>query len=130
MLRTREKLLQERRRLRAECGYLLDSVAALIFRRDPIGIAFESENTDKHASDTGTILPLLRGCESASNVRRVVHEEFVRWFDAETGGPEQLYSEIPFGDWQLWPSLSRWHARGGFAQLTIKQRNSDRELTG
>jgi len=73
---------------------LFDSVAALLFRHDPIGIAFDNPNTDEYEPETGTILPRLRGCESASDVRRVVHEEFVRWFGAGTAGPEERYSEI------------------------------------
>jgi hypothetical protein len=54
------------------------SVSALLFRHDPIGIAFDNENTDEDDPETGTILPQLRNCEAASDVLRVVHEEFVR----------------------------------------------------
>jgi hypothetical protein len=102
MPRTREEIRQERRRLRAEYGALFDSVAAILFRHDPIGIAFENENTDEYAPETGTILPRLRGCESSRDVRRVVYEEFVRWFYADTAGPEERYSEIASEIWQLW----------------------------
>lgn len=102
MPRTREEILQERRRQRAEYGRLFDSVAALLFRHDPIGIAFENENTDEYEPETGTILPRLRSCQSASDVRRVVHEEFVRWFGAGNAGPEERYSEIASEIWQLW----------------------------
>jgi hypothetical protein len=63
--RTRKEILQERRRLRSEYGRLFDSVAVLLFRHDPIGIAFDNENTDEYEPETGTILPRLRGCESA-----------------------------------------------------------------
>ena len=102
MPRTREEILQERRRLRAEYGQLFDSVAALLFRHDPIGIAFENENTDEYEPETGTILPRLRGCESVSDARRVIHEEFVRWFDVGNAGPEERYSEIASEIWQMW----------------------------
>ena len=112
MPRTREEILQERRRLKAEYGKLFDSVAALLFQHDPIGIAFENENTDEYEPETGTILPRLRGCESASDVRRVVHEEFVRWFDAGNAGPEERYSDIASEIWQL------WHRHQGGGQLT------------
>jgi hypothetical protein len=83
MPRTREEILQERHRLKAEYGKLFDSVAA------------------------------LRGCESASDVRRVVHEEFVRWFDAGNAGPEERYSDIASEIWQL------WHRHQGGGQLTV-----------
>lgn len=104
MPRTREEILQERRQLKAEYGHLFDSVSALLFRHDPIGIAFDSENTDEYDPETGTILPRLRGCESLSDTLRVVHEEFVRWFDADNGGPEERYGEIASEIWQLWQS--------------------------
>jgi hypothetical protein len=52
-LRTREEILEERRQLKAEYGQLVDSMSALLFRHDPIGIAFDNENT----AETGTILP-------------------------------------------------------------------------
>jgi hypothetical protein len=104
MPRTREQILQERRQLKAEYGQLFDSVAALIFRHDPLGIAFDNENTDEYEPETGTILPRLRGCESPAEALRVVHEEFVRWFDADTAGPEERYAEIASEIWQLWRS--------------------------
>ena len=50
----------------------------------------------------GTILPRLRDCESASDVLRVVHQEFVRWFDAGNAGPEGRYAEIASEIWQMW----------------------------
>jgi hypothetical protein len=102
MRRTREEILKERRQLRAEYGQLFDSVAVLLFRHDPIGIAFENENNDEYAPEAGTILPRLRDCESASDVLRVVHEEFVRWFDAGNAGSEERYAEIAAKIWQLW----------------------------
>jgi hypothetical protein len=98
----REEILKERRGLRAEYGSLFDSVAALLFRHDPIGIAFENPNTDEYEPEAGTILPRLRDCESSNDVLRVVHEEFVRWFDAEIAGPEGPYAEIASEIWQLW----------------------------
>src|ERR1035441_5425227 len=38
---TREQILEERRQLKAEYGALFDSITALLFRHDPIGINFE-----------------------------------------------------------------------------------------
>ena len=33
-------------------------------------------------------------CETANDVLRVVHAEFVRWFEAQNAGPEGRYAEI------------------------------------
>ena len=101
MPRTREQILEERRQLVAEYGTLFDAVSALLFRHDPVGVAFENENTDEYDPETGTILPRLRNCRSASDVQRVVHEEFVRWFDAGNAGPEERYALIASEIWEL-----------------------------
>jgi len=102
MPRTREEILRERRQLKAEYGDVFDSVAALLFRHDPIGIAFENENTNEYEPEAGTILPRLRGCASASDVLCVVHEEFCRWFGSETAGSAGRYAQIADETWQLW----------------------------
>lgn len=101
MPRTREDILEERRQLKAEYGELFEAVSSLLFRHDPIGIAFDNENTDEYDPETGTILPRLRNCESAGDVLRVVHEEFVHWFDAEIAGPEERYASIASEIWEL-----------------------------
>ena len=102
MPRTREQIREERRQLKAEYGDLFDSVAKLLFRHDPIGIAFENPNTDEYEPEAGTILPRLQTCESASDVNRVVHQEFVRWFDEGNAGPEEGYAQIASEIWELW----------------------------
>jgi len=101
MRRERGEILENRRRLRAEYGELFDSMAALLYRHDPIGINFEV-NTDEYASEAETILPKLRSCRSADDVLQAVHAEFVRWFDFDTAGPPEHYKEIASEVWQLW----------------------------
>ena len=53
-------------------------------------------------TETETIWPRLRGCQSEDEVRRMIHEEFVRWFDASIAGPEERYATIASEVWQLW----------------------------
>ena|SRR5579863_1447471 len=106
MPRTREQILEERRLLKKQYGDVFDSIAALLFRVDPIGIAFDNENLDEYAPGVGTILPRLNACESSDDVLRVVHEEFVRWFGAPTAGPREHYQEIALGIWDLWRQQS------------------------
>jgi sulfatase maturation enzyme AslB (radical SAM superfamily) len=101
MARTREEIQDDRRRLKAEYLDLFDRVSELLFRIDPVGINFEV-NTDEYESETGTILPRLKYCSTVEEARRMIHEEFVRWFDRETAGPESHYSEIAQEIWELW----------------------------
>ena len=53
MPRTREQILDDRRKLKVEYGELFDDVSALLFRRDPIGIAFDNENADEYDPEAG-----------------------------------------------------------------------------
>jgi hypothetical protein len=103
MPRTREEILEHRRGLRAEYGALYDSIAALLFRHDPIGVNFD-DNTDEYEPEVDTILPRMRGCYSSDDVLRVVHEEFVSWFDSSTAGSPERYERIASEIWQLWQS--------------------------
>jgi hypothetical protein len=47
-----------------------------------------------------TILPRLRDCRSADDVRRIVHEEFVKWFDVVTAGPPEKYQTVAKRIWE------------------------------
>ena len=102
MTRTREQILRERSQLRAEYQELFDDVARLLFREDPIGISFDNENRDEYEPETGTILPRLKTCTSDEDVLRVVYEEFVRRFGADTAGNREAYQQIARQIWCLW----------------------------
>lgn len=101
MARTRIQILESRRQLRTEYGELFDSIAALLYRHDPIGINFEV-NSDEYQTETETILPRLRGCHSPADVLQVIHAEFVRWFDPAIAGPPEHYKKLALEVWQLW----------------------------
>jgi hypothetical protein len=100
MDKTREQIREERRQLKAQYGELFDAIAGLLFRADPIGINF-GHNTDEYEPEAGTILPRLKTCESADDVLRVVHEEFVRWFANSAGSPDRS-RQVAFEIWDLW----------------------------
>ncbi len=97
----RERIQQERLQLRAEYGKLFDVVASMLFQHDPLGINFES-NTDEYEPEAGTILPRLKTCHSVLEVRKMVHEEFIRWFDPEIAGAESKYDAIAQELWDMW----------------------------
>ncbi len=97
----REESIEQRRHLQAQYGELFDSTEALLFRHDPIGINFE-DNTDEYEAEVRTILPRLNTCHSVPDVQKVVHEEFVRWFDDQIAGPPERYAQIAFELWEMW----------------------------
>jgi hypothetical protein len=78
----------KRKYLRIRYGDLFREASATLFRHDPIGIAFDNENTDEYDAKVGTILPRLVRCHSPVEVRRIVFEEFCRWFTPEVAGEE------------------------------------------
>ena len=106
MSKTREEIVEERRKLKLEYGDLFDSIKTLLFRNDPIGINFEN-NTDEYDPEARTILPRLPTCKSPADVLRVVHEEFTRWFDSSTAGPPERYDQIASEIWDLWQARKR-----------------------
>jgi hypothetical protein len=97
----REQILSERRLLKKKYKDLFDVVSEILFERDPIGINFGS-NTDEYDPEVGTILPRLDECDSAEDVRRITHQEFVVWFGKENAGPADNYTEIAEQIWLAW----------------------------
>lgn len=74
------------------------AVEALLFEADPIGINFD-DNTDEYRAEAETIVIRLPEARSADDLRRIVHEEFVRWFDAKLAGPEDRYRQVAQAIW-------------------------------
>jgi len=103
---TPERIEEEQKWLRTQYGSMFDSIAALLFKHDPIGINFE-DNTDEYEPEARTILPRLRDCHSAEDTLRVVHEEFVRWFTPEVAGQQKHYTQIASEIWGLWQEYLR-----------------------
>ena len=79
---------------------LYDRVTSILFRVDPMGINFE-DNTDEYDPETDTILPRLPHCTSPDDVRKVVIEEFERWFDSDmvNAGNRKHFDEIASAIW-------------------------------
>lgn len=105
MSETREENTAKRQRLKAEYGRLFDETAALLFRHDPMRINFDT-NLDEYEPEVGTILPRLRGCCSANEACRVVHEEFVHWFEEDESRPREHYRAIAAEVWDLWTKFN------------------------
>src|SRR3954469_11522759 len=72
---------------------LIAGLEALLYRHDPIGIAF-GDNPDEYSPEAGTIAPRVSDAGSVEDIVFVVHEEFVRWFDEDTAGPASRYRAI------------------------------------
>jgi hypothetical protein len=97
----RERIQLKRKQLRQEYGSLFDEVSAILFDLDPVSINFET-NTDEYEPEVGTILPRLTSCQSIDDVRRVIHQEFIRWFDENIAGTETHYQQAAERVWVAW----------------------------
>lgn len=83
--------------------HVVGRLEALLFRHDPIGLNFE-DNTDEYRAEAETITLRLPSAHSVDDVRRIAHEEFVRWFDQQLAGPESRYDGIAREIWHVWTS--------------------------
>ena len=77
------------------------SIEDLLFRHDPIGINFD-HNTDEYRPEAETITLRLPEAATEHDLRRIIHEELVRWFDASIAGPVERYDSIAREVWQIW----------------------------
>jgi hypothetical protein len=104
---TTQDIRAERAKLRKEYRNLFGKLAALLFRHDPMDIAYINDlqvqdNPDEYEPEVGTILPRLRTCASEGDCLKVIHEEFCRWFGEETAGPISNYETIAHEAWIMW----------------------------
>ena len=93
--------MSDRRSAARTHNELIARVEALLFAADPIGINFET-NADEYNPEAVSIIARRGEFESVDALQRVVHEEFVRWFDANTAGPIERYRSIAAQIWQVW----------------------------
>ena len=101
LMRTKEDIAAENKRLKAEYGKLFDRVLEILFRHDPIGINFE-DNDDEYEPEVRTILPRLRMCKDCDDAVKMVHEEFQNWFGPDIAGGEERYLAPGEEIWILW----------------------------
>lgn len=85
---------------------LFESVSAILFKADLIGINFES-NADEYDPEVGTILPRLGQAKSVRDVALVVHEEFCRWFSVEESFYFEHYQDVAEQIWGEWNAFNQ-----------------------
>jgi hypothetical protein len=85
---------------------LFESVSAILFEADLIGINFES-NTDEYDPEVGTILPRLGQATSVRDVALIVHEEFCRWFGVEEAFSVGHYQDVAEQIWREWNAFNQ-----------------------
>jgi len=94
---------------RARYKALAKAVGQAINQADPIGLFAVGCPDDEYSLEIGTIVPRVSNASSPDEVRRMVHEEFVRWFGPGTAGPEEAY-EVPA--LQIWEAVTSYRQTG------------------
>ena len=79
---------------------LAEAVARAIDDADPIGLLASGAPADEYAPEIGTILPRIPRANGVDDMVSVLHEEFSRWFGADTAGPRQSYEKVASRIWE------------------------------
>ena len=58
-------------------------------------------NDDEYEPEAGTIILRLEKCTNSGDVRKVVYEEFIRWFYDDIGD-ESEYENLSKEIWEVW----------------------------
>lgn len=86
--------------LEANYRRLCNDALSILFAHDPIVLNF-GDNEDEYAPEVQLILPRLRQARSADDLRRIMHEEFIGWFEG-MAGPESRYDAPARELWAAW----------------------------
>lgn len=93
LLRTRRRLLgRDQRGELLRDRPLIEDLAALLFREDPIGISIGPD--DEYTGEAEAMAIWLPHAKDLDYVRRQVHEDFVQWFGADLAGEPERYDSI------------------------------------
>ena len=70
---------------------LREVVSKALTDADPLGLLAMGAPDDEYDPEVDTILPRLGRSSSAVEVRAILHEEFVKWFDEKLAGAPEAY---------------------------------------
>jgi len=80
---------------------LFEAVLKVLFQHDPIGICNHDTGASQYSIEVDTILPRLERALSVEDVHKIVHEEFVYWFNATGERSASKYEAIAKEVWEL-----------------------------
>jgi|tagenome__1003787_1003787.scaffolds.fasta_scaffold19284968_1 hypothetical protein len=79
---------------------LATEVEALLYRHDPVGIAF-GDNPDEYRPEASSIAARLHRAGSVDDVHELVRGEFARWFGEDAAGDAERFEGIARDVWAL-----------------------------
>jgi len=88
---------------------LYAAVVRAINAADPLGLIASGAPGDEYSSEISTVVPRLTKAQSKQECQDILHEEFVRWFSADTAGPREAYANLAI---DLWAAVQEFRASG------------------
>ena len=76
-------------------------VTSILAAHDPLGLCAMGAPQDEYSLEARTIVPRIDEANSSTELRRVIHQEFVRWFGLSVAGTEERYTAIAEELWIL-----------------------------
>src|SRR2546423_8663427 len=91
----------ERKRLIKEYKTLVEGITSILFRLDPVGIAFENPHRDEYADEAAMIARFLPEANDSQHLERAIRDVFVRQFGDPLPGPATQYHDIASEIWRF-----------------------------
>jgi hypothetical protein len=91
----------------AKLAELFAAAVRAINAADPIGLLASGAPDDEYSSEISTVVPRLTKAQSVQECQDILHEEFIRWFSADTAGPPEAYAKLAI---ELWPAVQEFLA--------------------
>jgi hypothetical protein len=104
LIERREQVAQLRRardEVKRAHGAFYHEALAILCRHDPMGLIAPG-NDDEYDPEAATIVPRLAEATSADDVKRIIREEFSRWFHPDIVDPEERYEAPAQELWAAW----------------------------
>jgi hypothetical protein len=91
----------ERKHPIKEYKTLVEGITSILFRLDPVGIAFENPHRDEYASEAAMIARLLPDVKSSEDAEKAVRGVFLQQFGEPLPGAATEYRNVTLEIWRF-----------------------------
>jgi len=95
-----EEASKRQKKLEEQNPAFFQRVVEILLKHDLMGIDYEV-NPDEYEPEAGTIIPRLTECSNYQDARKMIYEEFIRWFYDDVGS-ETEYADVAKEIWDAW----------------------------
>jgi hypothetical protein len=91
----------ERKHLIKEYKTLVGGITSILFRLDPVGIAFENPHRDEYASEAAMIVRFVPEAKDSEHLEKAVRDVFVSQFGEPLPGSATQYHDVALEIWRF-----------------------------